>query len=279
MKAGRASKTAELVCMGRAIGDGAPPVARYSDPTAYALLPEAARERVQRYRRGEARGLRQGMERGYLRSQSQLMVARTVEIDDAIRGAAHGQVVLLGAGLDGRAYRMRELRDATVFEVDHPDSQRDKRARAAALSQAAREVRFVSVDFTRDALGAALAAAGHDAGAPTTWVWEGVVMYLSLAQIRASLAVIAERSAPRSRLIVAYHRPAPILSVVGPIVRLLGEPLRSSFTPEQMRALLAEYGFSVTRDEDVATIAAQLSPELGQALRMMKHLRIVTADR
>jgi hypothetical protein len=35
----------------------------------------------------------------------------------------------------------------------------------------------------------------------------------------------------------------------------------------------------VTRDEDVATIAAQLSPELGQALRMMKHLRIVTADR
>ena len=133
-----------------------------------------------------------------------MMVARTVAIDEAVRAAASPQVVILGAGLDGRAWRMPELRDVTVFEVDHPDSQREKRARAAALQRIAREVRFVPVDFTRDRLDDALAAAGHDPTRPTTWVWEGVVMYLERADIEATLAVIQRRSAPASRLVMMY---------------------------------------------------------------------------
>ena len=115
-----------------------------------------------------------------------MMVSRTVAIDEAVRAAASPQVVILGAGLDGRAWRMQELRDVTVFEVDHPDSQRVKRARVSALQQVARDVRFVPVDFTRDRLDDALAAAGHDATRPTTWIWEGVVMYLELADIEAT---------------------------------------------------------------------------------------------
>lgn len=98
-----------------------------------------------------------------------LMIARTVAIDDAIRASAAPQVVILGAGLDGRAWRMSELSDATVFEVDHPDSQREKRARAAQLAPIAREIRFVPVDFARDDLEAALAAGGHDPMQRLSW--------------------------------------------------------------------------------------------------------------
>jgi hypothetical protein len=47
-----------------------------------------------------------------------------VVFDGAIRTAAYPHVVILGAGLDGRAWRMSELADAIIFEVDHPDSQR-----------------------------------------------------------------------------------------------------------------------------------------------------------
>jgi methyltransferase (TIGR00027 family) len=185
------------------------------------------------------------------------MVVRTVAIDEAIRAAASPQVVILGAGLDGRAWRMPELGGAVVFEVDHPDSQREKRARAAALTRTAREVRFVPVDFSRDALDDALAAAGHDRLLPTTWVWEGVVMYLTPAEVEATLAVVAQRSAAASRLVVAYHTPAWLLWVVGPIVRRLGEPLRSAFTPEAMEALLGRHGFRAARDEDVRALGAR----------------------
>ncbi len=174
---------------------------------------------------------------------------------------------------------MPELRDVTVFEVDHPDSQRVKRARVAALAQVARDVRFVPVDFTRDSLDDALAAAGHDATRPTTWIWEGVVMYLELADIDATLSVIARRSAPRSRLVVMYFRPALMSWFVGFIVRRAGEPFRSAFTPDQMSALLRKHGFTVTRDENLPAIAGRLSAELARATRPMKHMQIATADR
>jgi methyltransferase (TIGR00027 family) len=174
---------------------------------------------------------------------------------------------------------MPELRDVVVLEVDHPDSQREKRARAAALVPAARDIRFVPVDFARDDLEAALAAAGHDPARPTTWIWEGVVMYLPRAAIEATLGVVARRSAARSRLVVLYHSPALFLPVIAFFVRRIGEPLRSVFRPAAMRALLARYGFEVVHDDDVPTIGAAMSAELGRGTRPMKHLRIATADR
>lgn len=280
MKPGKASQTAVLVCMGRAAAHDMPWANGFADPTAMALLPGSARERVEQYRSGTVpRGARARIANAYIGRQSRVMVARTTAIDEAIREAATPQVVILGAGLDGRAWRMPELRDAIVFEVDHPDSQRAKRKRVGALTQSAREVRFVAVDFARDDLEAALAAAGHDATRATTWVWEGVVMYLAQAEIEGSLAVITRRSPPGSRLVIAYHCPALALGIIGLVVRRLGEPLRSAFTPGAMRALLASYGFRTIRDSDVASIGATLSPELGRAAKVARHLRIVVADR
>jgi methyltransferase (TIGR00027 family) len=214
-----------------------------------------------------------------MHAQSQLMVARTVEIDEAIRADALPQLVILGAGLDGRAWRMSELKSATVFEVDHPDSQRDKRSRVAALGECAADVRFVPVDFTRDSLDEALTKAGHDPARPTMWIWEGVVMYLELRDIESTLSVIERRSAAGSRLSVSYHSPSPMLWVVGAGVRLLGEPLRSRFREHEMRDLLLRYRFRVIRDADIAKIGAELSSELGRDTRAMKHFRIATAER
>ena len=59
------------------------------------------------------------------------------------------------------------------------------------------------------------AAAGHDPARATTWIWEGVVMYLTRADIEATLAVVARRSAPGSRLVVLYLSPALISRLVG----------------------------------------------------------------
>lgn len=285
MKPGRASQTALIVCMLRAAAHGRTEAARFSDPTALALLPERARAKVERFRAGaRPRGPREAIEREVFGRRADMMVARTVAIDDAIRaapalGRPGAQLVLLGAGLDGRAYRMAELADVVVYEVDHPDSQRAKRARAVALPRVAGEVRFVPVDFTRDDLEASLAAAGHDPARPTIWIWEGVVMYLTRAEIVRTLAVIERRSAPLSRLVIAYLGRGLLPRLVGLVVGLLGEPFRSLIDADEMAALLARHRFTVASDVDLHRLSAALSPALGRRTRPLRHHRVVTADR
>ena len=267
-----------MVCSGRAIADARRLDERLRDPTAFVLLPDDARERVSRYlARALPRSLGGIFDLLHMPTLSAVMAVRTLAIDDAIVAAAAPQLVILGAGLDGRSYRMPELRDTVVFEVDHPDSQRDKRARAAQLTQAARDVRFVPVDFARDSLDDALARAGHDATQPTTFIWEGVVMYLTDAAIDATLSVVARRSAPGSRLVIAYHVPSWLLAAIGPVVRLLGEPLRSHSTVDEMRRLLERHQYKVERDLSVASFAKLLTPQLARETAFAKHLHIVIA--
>ncbi|HKU37147.1 MAG TPA: class I SAM-dependent methyltransferase [Polyangiales bacterium] len=280
MKLGQASRTAVMVCSGRAVASARRLDDRFQDPTALALLPEDARERALRYlARGRPRSAGELFEYLRMPTLAAVMTVRTLAIDDALVAAAAPQLVILGAGLDGRAYRMPALRASVVFEVDHPDSQRDKRERAAQLTPMARDIRFVPVDFARDSLDAALTRAGHDATQATTFIWEGVVMYLSQDAIDATLSVIERRSAPGSRLIVVYHVPSWLLAAIGPMVRRLGEPLRSRSTPADMRRLLARYGYEVEHDDHVAGFAERLSPRLARDVAFAKHLHIVIADR
>jgi methyltransferase (TIGR00027 family) len=266
--------------MGRAIAHGRTPVAAFSDPTAMTMLSAEQRAEVERIRQGpRPRGWRERFRYEHLTRESQMMVARTVAIDADLRDAAAPQVVILGAGLDGRAWRMRELSTSLVFEVDHPDTQQQKCQLVVALTPEAREVRFVPVDFRRGDLAHALEAAGHDSHLPTAWLWEGVVMYLDRDEIETTLRILEERSAPGSRLIVAYHQPAWMLLVLAVIVRRLGEPIRTVLTPHQMHELLARHGFSTRWDRDLPAIGSELSAEIGHATRLMRHLRIVAADR
>lgn len=279
MKPGQPSQTAVLVAAARAIAHDQALVPGFSDPTAFQLLPESEQARVIAYRQGRPRDLRGRTSHAVMKVRAAMMAVRTLFIDEALRERACGQIVILGAGLDGRAWRMPELRDAVVFEVDHPATQQEKRARVAALRPAAREVKFVPVDFTRDDLGRCLATAGHDATRTTTWIWEGVVMYLTPAEVDATLAHVRARSAPASRLILVYLQPGRlVLRIAAFFVKRLGEPFRSTFRPREMSALLARHELRVVRDEDVRAAAQRLAPSLENAAARLEYMRLAVAD-
>lgn len=280
MRPGKASQTALLVCVGRAIADRRKGEGRFSDPVAEKLLPDEWKSRVDWIVSGRApKGLRQRFGWYRLSRLAQMMIPRTVEIDDAVRSARSQQVVILGAGFDGRAWRMPELADSVVFEVDHPDSQREKRAQTESLKPLAREVRFVPVDFTKDKLGDALSAAGHDPAKSTTWIWEGVVMYLDLPAIESTLDVIASSSSPKSQVVIAYHSPALRLLLLGFLLRRIGEPLKSALSPGAMAALLEKHSFRAARDVTLKEVGASLAPATADGVRGHSHFRIVTAVR
>lgn len=285
-----ASRTAVLVCEGRAVAQDRFAVGRFDDPTAMRLLREDERGSVLRARSGAApKAWRDRIEFEMLRANAEVMVPRTVAIDDAVSERPAAQVVILGAGLDGRAWRMRGLATVDVFEVDHPASQRDKRDRVGELRPLARSLRFVPVDFTGDDLDGALATAGHDASAPTTWVWEGVVPYLTPAEVEASARVVSRRSGAGSRLVVNYQAPAVSARIgrrlAGLLATLAGrpdplarEPQRSAWTPAAMRGLLSGNGFAVVGDDDLLSVAEGL----GMPVRNRRSLRVgrvVVADR
>ena len=128
MQEGRASQTAVMVATARAIAHLESSVPGFADPTALVLLPEEAQARVARFTGASAApaSRRERLSDEFLKGRAQMMAVRTVAIDEEVRAAAAPQVVILGAGFDGRAWRMRELGEAVVFEVDHPDTQRDK---------------------------------------------------------------------------------------------------------------------------------------------------------
>jgi len=284
MQADRPSDTAVYVAMGRALAHAHGVVRGFDDAYALDLLPDDCRATVERcLRRRWPRSRREWALGMVARGTERLMGPRTVEIDDGLRALPPGlQVVILGAGLDARAYRMPELAASTVFEVDHPASQAFKRGRAAAvgLVPRARELRYVAVDFEHERLGDALAKAGHAPDVPTAWIFEGVITYLAPSDVEAAIAAMAARSAVGSRLLATYNEPPRSVRPLARWVSARGrEPARASFTPAQMHAMLRRYGFAVRSDRDSLERARRVGVAPGAFERfLMRAHRVVVAD-
>jgi methyltransferase (TIGR00027 family) len=188
---------------------------------------------------------------------------RTVVLDRAIISARPiDQLVILGAGFDTRAWRLDALQNATVFEVDHPATQALKRERAAAIPAKAREVRFVATDFQQGDLSASLRAAGYDASLPAFWLWEGVTVYLRPEAVAANLEALAALSPPGSRLALTYMSKDGDRTPRSPFLALLGEPVRSAYTPAEVADLGKIYGWTSSADSGIEDWLRDLPPPL-----------------
>jgi methyltransferase (TIGR00027 family) len=129
-------------------------------------------------------------------------------IDDKIRATA-GEieaVVILGAGLDTRAYRMAELARIPVFEIDLPENSAYKRTKLHDLYGGVPDtVHLVPIDFERQDLDTVLAGHGYRSERRTFFVWEGVTQYLTEEAARQTFAFLAG-AASGSRLVFTYVR-------------------------------------------------------------------------
>ena len=280
MKSEKPSRTALFVAFGRALADvGASHVPDFHDPTARVFLSDKGKKRLAKIDRHIREG-RSGFLLGSARVSADLMALRTSAIDAAVgdavaRGAA--QLVILGAGYDGRAWRMKELAGVSVFEVDHPATQQAKRSHQNELPQPVGTVSFVPVNFESDSLDAALDRAGHDRTRPTCWIWEGVVMYLTREAMRATLNSIGARSASGSTVIVNYHTIHRRLLAKW-IFRLIGEPMISKWSPEEMAVDLRAAGFGVHEDSGMVDWGRRFAPGAPE-MRAGYFMRIAVARR
>lgn len=193
---------------------------------------------------------------------------RTRFYDDVLMDAARSgatQAVLLGAGLDTRAFRLGLPGSLCLFEVDQPAVLEYKSSVLAGAEATARCVRLTVAADLRDDWPTPLVAAGFNPERPTAWVAEGLLPYLAPdAQVQL-LDRIHGLSAFGSTL--AFDRIAGDPTAQG---RLRGLSARSGIDMEDLlaggdagdlRALLEGRGWNA-REQPTTALARRYSRNL-----------------
>ncbi|MCJ7736437.1 MAG: SAM-dependent methyltransferase, partial [Anaerolineae bacterium] len=218
MKKGQASVTAQGIAFARALEAGKPkeqricydPLARHLiNPVLYSLF---------RLFSGYAERKGPGV-LGFL-------VTRCRYMDDYLKvslKAGIDQLVILGAGLDSRAYRIPGLiGQVKVFEVDHPATQAVKIAKLERfLGELPTHVTYAPIDFDVETLHK-LFDFGYSRHSKTLFICEGVVCYLTAEAVNQTLRFVAEHSGSGSSIIYDYIYTAALKTADrrGEIVRM-----------------------------------------------------------
>ena len=252
MEAGKHSYMAEATALLRAahqVLDAEPKILQ--DPLALSLLGSDTEDRIQ--------ADLERMQREHLRGARAFAVMRSRFTEDALAEAVAngvGQYVILGAGLDTFAYRNPFPEDElTVFEIDHPDTQRWKlgQLEAAGVTPPA-NVHYMPVDFEKQSLAEGLASGGFDSAKPAFFSWLGVTYYLNMEAVLETFKIVGGMPSS-SQLVFDFVVDDSVLTEseqvgvarVSNVVKGYGEPWLSRFAPNALQETLLDLGFSATR--------------------------------
>jgi methyltransferase (TIGR00027 family) len=116
------------------------------------------------------------------------------------------QLIILGAGYDSRAYRMKRLKEkVTVFEVDLPAIQKLKKEKLKKIIDLLPyNVVYVPIDFNKEKLSEKLLEYEYDKDKKSLFIWEGVTPYLTAEAVDKTLHYVAKNSIPGSSIIFSY---------------------------------------------------------------------------
>jgi methyltransferase (TIGR00027 family) len=215
-------------------------------------------------------------------------ICRTRFIDDAVQAALSqgiAQVVILGAGLDTRPYRLAGMERVKVFEVDLPSVQEDKKKKLQKhLGRLPEQVTFVPIDFDTQSLEAVLTRTAFDPSRPAVFVWEGVTQYLSQEAVRRTLAFVGT-SAPGSILVFTYvlksiierRSDIPGAEKLMEVVAKRGSPWLFGLEPSSAASFLKPFHLHLVADVGNAEYQASYLKPLGRNLVVSEAERIIQA--
>ena len=290
MRPDAVSQTALGTAAGRAIESCRDDDRLFDDPYALGLLPRSHRTMVRLLRLPVLGPALLAMRERQIPGIMGNLWCRTRFIDDTFReamAAGFRQVVILGAGLDTRAYRLVDTHDVTVFEVDHPSTQAWKREQIEHLDPTHRShVRFVPVDLDRDDLRAAMSAAGFCTGIRTLFIWEGVTQYLTEKAVGATLRFVSTAVPPGSRLVFTYidrgilddSAARPISDALRSELERHGEPWKFGIRPDDLGDFLDARGFELVEDVGADDYRSRYLEPLGREMDLFEGERVAVAS-
>lgn len=206
------------------------------------------------------------------------LTLRTKHFDAKIREALAGgldELVILGAGLDSRAYRMaKELAKVRVFEVDYPPTQEDKKRRVRdALGKVPEHVTYVGIDFSKQTLDEVLSQAGHRLRSKTLFVMEAVTVYLPPDAVSSTLRSVSKNTAPGGGILFDYYDrrllegegQTPYYKSNTATFRSWGEPQIFGIPGNEVPQFLNQHGLQLRSDHTLGELCALYTPRLAPA--------------
>lgn len=221
--------------------------------------------------------MRESFRRSALREAGQnILAVRTRVLDDwLVRSptspSVRSQIVLLGAGMDTRAYRLELGAGCTVFEVDSDEAVLE--AKHAALRAAGRRARAAVVSVAAD-LGDAsscresLLEAGFEPRVPTRWLAEGLLEYLPAATHRSLFAMAAATGGAAGSSIAAQSL-APSFKTHCEVLGVSELPYQPLVAVEQTLASLAAAGWQAPRAERGGALAERLGRDVHEGFSLV----------
>lgn len=258
MKEGQASRTAEAAAALRAnhFQNADNPV--FSDPFAFELTSKGWKKLLTTPL--TVKVMNSGIFNRSLGLLTGQVVGRSRYAEDQLQQAIKGgiqQYVLVGAGLDSFALRQSQhYPHLKIFEVDHPDTQATKQKKMAELGEIPTNVEFVSIDFEKESIAAALARSGFKQDQAAFFSWLGTTHYLEPQTTLNTLQSIAEIAAANSEVVMDYSIDYRELQgierfgsmFVSQFTRFLKEPLLGKFRPLSLHQAVQQMGFEVVED-------------------------------
>lgn len=215
------------------------------------------------------------------------LISRTRFIDDLIEKCAGDKVeqyVILGAGYDSRAYRLKLPSGVQIFEVDQPEVQEKKRSKLPDRFSNSENVTYVSIDFNHQSLKEQLLNAGFNQNKSTVFTLEGVSQYISkeaLASTLKELAVLTQnsnatffmsyvnrllREEPKACFGKGYEKPEKKAALIQKLAAKSGEPWISLYSDEEIEKLLFQNNFSLTDNKTLADLNSEYFTPIGRTI-------------
>ncbi len=173
-------------------------------------------------------------------------VLRSALMDEYVR--KHGNecpVVILGAGFDSRAVRMKEQMRKGVYEIDFPATQEYKRSVLRQNEIDDSHVSYYNADFMENTLMEILSGLNLQ-GRKVILIWEGVSMYLTEELVYETVRNIGQYFGKDSVLIAdfwlqSFALPEFINRSVQHLFQILwDEPILFGTSPEELKKNLEE---------------------------------------
>ena len=197
-------------------------------------------------------------------------------IADKLRDALDGidAVVILGAGLDTRAYLLTRQVRIPVFEVDLPiNIARKAETVRRVLGGPPLSVRLVALDLERDDLLTSLAEHGYHTEYRAFFICEGVTQYLSEDTVRRTMEGL-RAAAPGSRLVFTYVRRDFIdgknlygTRTLYRNVRQRKQLWRFGLEPDDVAAFVGEYGWRLVEQAGPDELCERYVQPTGRSLK------------